>query len=112
MKMKNIKYKNVKTTVDGIKFDSKKEAARYSELKLLQKLGKIKSLELQKVFVLAPSVVINGRKRPPLKYICDFYYVDGLRGFVVEDVKGVKTASYVIKRHLMMSTLGIKINEI
>lgn len=106
------KFKNVKTTVDGIKFDSKKEAARYCELKLLLKAGKIKSLELQKVFVLAQSVIINGRKRPPLKYICDFYYADNLRGFVTEDVKGVKTAAYIIKRHLMKSVHGIAINEI
>lgn len=107
------KYKNIKCEIDGIKFDSKKEAARYCELKLLQKAGKISGLELQKVFVLAPSVVINGRKKPALKYICDFFYANHLRGFVVEDVKGgILTPAYIIKRHLMKSVLGLTIIEI
>lgn len=91
-------------------YASKREAARATELAMLQKAGIIQDLKEQVVFILAPSVVIQGRKRPPMKYIADFVYMeDGKR--VVEDVKGVKTDAYVIKRHLMMSVHGIEILE-
>jgi hypothetical protein len=73
--------------------------------------GRIRELERQKVFILAPSVVVQGRKRPPLKYIADFTYLrDG--NLVVEDVKGVVTDSYRIKRHLMMIVHDIEIQEV
>ncbi|MBN1114444.1 MAG: DUF1064 domain-containing protein, partial [Oligoflexia bacterium] len=56
------KYKNVKTTVDGITFDSKKEADRYSELKLLERAGKIKDLILQPKFEIIPAYEKDGKK--------------------------------------------------
>ena len=107
------KYRNEKTEVDGIIFGSAKEGNRYLELKLLEKAGIISDLKLQVPFVLAESVVLDGRKKPSIKYYADFTYT-GNRGFVVEDVKGGrsgKLAVYRLKKHLMMSVHGIEIIE-
>jgi hypothetical protein len=107
------KYRNVKT--NG--YSSKRESKRAEELKLLERAGAITELREQVVFELAPSVVVQGRKRPPLRYIADFVYFSpdidkrGLWNRVVEDVKGVKTNVYIIKRHLMKSVHGIDILE-
>ena len=90
------KYRAIKT--NG--YASKREAKRAAELKLLAKAGKIQELREQVVFVLAPSVVIGGRKRPQMKYIADFCYIENGKA-VIEDVKGVLTAVYKLKRHLM-----------
>ena len=91
-------------------YASKKEHARATALKQLQSAGIISELREQVVFELAPSVVIQGRKRPPLRYIADFVYVeDGNQ--VVEDVKGAITDVYRVKRHLMASVHGISIIE-
>jgi hypothetical protein len=107
------KYKNTKTTVDGITFDSAKEARRYQELTLLQKCGQISNLVRQKVFTLAPAVILGGRVKPSLRYICDFsYWQDGQE--VVEDVKSdvtKKLPAYRIKKHLMRHLYGIEITE-
>ena len=118
MPAKPSKYRNNKTLLDGIIFDSKVEAERYAELKLLEKAGHIKNLERKVKFELAPGVVINGRKRPPLRYYADFtYFVTnqclGCKNMVVEDVKGSEkvTEGYRIKRHLMKSALNIDILE-
>lgn len=108
------KYGNRKTEVDGIIFDSAKEARRYSDLKLMEKAGKITELERQKVFVLAPAVVLHGRKKPSLRYVCDFHYIkDGLT--VLEDVKSKATAenrAFRIKEHLLMHVHGLAITLI
>jgi hypothetical protein len=95
---------------DGITFHSKKEWMRFNQLKMLEKAGKIQNLALQVPFVLAPAVTINGRKKPPLRYICDFQYQEyGV--IVVEDTKGFRDAVYKIKRHLMSSVHNITIKE-
>ena len=105
------KYNNIKTEFDGIKFDSKKECARYAVLRLLERGKVISDLKLQVSFELAPSVIVAGRKRPPLRYICDFTYIENGQ-LIVEDVKGGSlTQAYIIKRHLMASVHGIKILE-
>ncbi len=105
------KYHAQKTEVDGIMFPSKKQAERYKELKLLEKTGEIGDLQLEVPFVLAPSVVINGRKRPPLRYFADFVYREVPSGNqVCEDSKGMRTEGYRIKRHLM-AILGYQIRE-
>lgn len=91
------KYKNIKTILDGIKFDSKKEANRYNELKLLERANKISNLKLQVPFELIP------KQKDELKvtYKADFMYFDKeLNEWIVEDVKGVKTKDYIIKRKL------------
>lgn len=104
------KYRNQKTTIHGKTFSSKRESQRYCELLLLERSGAICELKLQVVYILAPSVVIHGRKRPAMKYICDFVYVqDGKE--VCEDVKGMRTAVYICKRHLMKSVHGVEIKE-
>ncbi|OJA82927.1 hypothetical protein BGV71_14245 [Burkholderia ubonensis] len=107
---KQPKYRNVRCEYDGIKFDSRRERDRWVELMRQRNAGEISNLERQVVFVLADPVVIDGRKRPALRYIADFVYErDGAT--VIEDVKGRITEGYRIKRHLMASR-GLMITEI
>lgn len=112
------KYLSKKTIVDGITFDSAKEARRYSELKVLERAGKIEALELQKPFVLCGSVVLNGRRKPALRYIADFCYralEDGDFYRVVEDVKSPATRklpAYRIKVHLLKAIHDIAVIEV
>ena len=97
------KYKNKKTIVDGIPFDSKKEAGRYQELKLMTRGGLIKNLELQPEFEILPAYRRNGKKVQNIKYIADFKYTDIQRGIeVVEDVKGFKTNVYKLKKKMFL----------
>lgn len=107
-----MKYHNRKTEVDGIVFDSKTEAQRYTELIALQNLGVIKNLQLQKsYFLVKGGKWENGRKYSPVKYVADFVYeLDG--DLIVEDVKGFKTKEYVIKKKLMKERYGIEITEV
>ena len=104
------KYGNKKTVLCGITFDSKREAERYLELKAMQQRGEISSLELQKVYILAESVIINGRKKPALRYIADFVYLQDGK-IIINDSKGMLTDVYKIKRHLMKSVHNIDILE-
>jgi hypothetical protein len=86
--------------VDGIRFDSQKEARRYGDLKLMQKAGIIQNLKCQVVYQLSVC-----------KHIADFVYTcDGME--VVEDVKGYRHPVYKMKKKLMLSELNIKIKEI
>lgn len=122
------KYGNRKVTVDGITFDSQKEADRYEELKLLEKAGKISDLQLQRKFVLIPEqrqfsmeIYTRGSKKGCFKpgkvleretsYIADFVYAENGE-FVVEDTKGFRTEAYIIKRKLMLKEHGIRIREV
>lgn len=100
------KYGNKKVTVDGIEFDSKKEARRYSELKLLERAGEIQDLQLQVKFELIPKQ--KGERA--CNYIADFVYTENGQT-VVEDTKGFKTPEYIIKRKLMLERYGIRIKE-
>ena len=109
------KYRNKKVIVDGIEFDSKKEAIRYQELKLLEKAKKITELKLQVPFILLDNYVLNGKKHQGIKYIADFVYIDIETGkYVVEDVKSsaTKTQVYRLKKKLFESRYGIEIKEI
>ena len=101
------KYRNVKTKINGIEFDSKKEANRYIELKILQKAGIIKDLELQKKYELIPKQ----KNERACYYIADFVYTEN-GNKIVEDTKGKKTKDYIIKRKLMLYRYGIKIREV
>ena len=113
------KYGAMKTEVDGIRFDSQKEANRYFELKLLERVGEIHDLQRQVTFVLIPvQRDYNGKVlERSVKYIADFVYYandgDGWRQ-VVEDVKSpaTRTAVYKIKKKLMLSRFGIQIKEV
>lgn len=112
-KARKPKYSNVKTEVDGILFDSKKEANRYVALKLLERIGDIEDLVLQPKFLIADAVILDGRKQRARYYIADFQYVDAATGkTVVEDVKGIKTAAYRAKRHQMMLAHEIEVKEV
>ena len=95
------KYHSKKTTIYGITFDSKKEANRYSELRLLEMAGKIKDLRLQHQFILQPSFRKNSKTIRAITYVADFVYYDFERmKIVVEDVKGFKTKEYMLKRKM------------
>lgn len=100
------KYHNIKTIIGGIKFDSKKEARRYQELKLLFNAGKISFLETHPRF----EITVKGKKI--CTYIADFRYLDESQNKIVEDVKGVKTSIYRLKKKLMKAVYNIEIQEI
>lgn len=111
------KYRNQKETriIDGkpVTFDSKREAARWDELVLLQKAGKIFNLRRQPRYVLIPAQRIDGKLvEQPCVYVADFAYRTKDGAEIVEDAKGVKTPVYIIKRKLMLLVHGIKITEI
>jgi len=99
------KYRNRKTVVDGVTFDSAKEARRYGELKILQRAGQISGLHLQPSF----PIVINGVKT--CTYKADFGYINKSGASVVEDVKGFKTPIYNLKKRLMKAVHGIEVLE-
>ena len=95
------KYHNKRTTVDGITFDSKKEARRYAELKMLEKGGAISQLVLQPRFELQESFKKNGKTYRKIEYVADFMYRDNEKNVtIVEDVKGIKTDVYKLKRKM------------
>lgn len=101
---KKSKYSNVKVTVDGIKFDSAKEANRYKNLKLLQEQGIISDLRLQVAYEL------NQGGTHSLKYYADFVYLSG-GVTIVEDCKGYETVTYKKKERLMKKIHGITIKK-
>lgn len=107
------KYHNQKTFIDGIRFDSAKEARRYSELKLMQKAGEIDGLQLQTPFELIPKQVDDSGKviERAVTYKADFTYWQNGR-LIVEDVKGIKTDAYKVKKKLMLWRHGIRIQEV
>lgn len=97
--MRHSKYNAVKTKIDGITFASKMEAARYGELKLLLKAGKIKDLVLQPTYILDEKLEKNERKYRAVVYKADFKYYDVEKNKeVIEDVKGHKTKVYKLKK--------------
>ena len=126
--MRRSKYGNRKTVVDGITFDSKKEANRFRELQLLERAGKITALQRQVKYVLIPTQreftneiykkgAHYGHFKPgkvlekECSYIADFAYIqDG--AYIVEDTKGVRTEAYKIKRKLMLERYGIQVKEV
>lgn len=119
------KYHNRKVkTSDGIVHDSRKEANRWLELKLLEGAGKIVELKRQMEFLLIPpqyeEIETGNRKRKVKKklieracvYRADFVYHDEKGNLIVEDVKGLRTRDYIIKRKLMLYVYGIRIREV
>ena len=102
---KRSKFGAKKTEVDGIIFDSKREATRYYDLRVMQSAGLITGLTLQVRY----DLVVNGEKIG--RYTSDFnYYENGQ--LVVEDTKGVKTRDYVLRKKLMKAIYGIEIREV
>ena len=126
------KYNNKKIIVDGIKFDSKKEALRFKELKMLEKAGIISNLQRQVKYTLIPAqyertgeVYAKGNNKGKLKkgrlierecaYYADFVYIQS-GNTIVEDVKGYRDGQaynlFVIKRKLMLYVHGIIVKEL
>lgn len=122
-KPKNSKYGARKAVLDGVKFDSQKEARRFAQLQLLEKAGEISDLKRQVRFELIPAhyEYYQGKDGKPRKgacierscyYLADFVYLDKDGVQVVEDAKGFRTDAYVIKRKLMLHVHGIRIKEV
>ena len=127
---KGNKYGSRKVVIDGETFDSKKEARRWQELKMLERIGEISGLQRQVPFELIPNQYVptgefyqRGQKKGQPKmelaersccYIADFTYWRYGRPdtIIVEDTKGIRTKDYIIKRKLMLYIHGIRINEI
>lgn len=105
------KYHNKKTTIDGILFASKKEGNYYTKLKLMQNVGLIWNLELQKKYILQASFTFNGKKIREISYYADFVYEDK-DGLHVLDTKGYRTDTYKLKKKLFIKKYGIDIEEI
>jgi len=99
------KYNNTKVVFNKIEFDSKKEMNRYIVLLNMARIGKITALELQPKFLLEEGFVYNGKKERDINYIADFKYKKG-NDLIVEDVKGMKTEVYKIKRKLFLKKYG------
>ena len=98
------KYHNTKTVADGIKFDSKLEAERYAQLKIMERAGVIRALELQPSFDLIPSFRKNGKTWRKTVYKADFRYILAEDdSYIIEDVKGstaVITGVFRLKQKL------------
>lgn len=105
--MRPPKFRNRKTVVDGITFDSAKEARRWSELNLLLRAGQISELERQEVYRLTVSDQLI------CKYVADFSYLEnGVH--IVEDVKSDHTRKlpvYRLKKKLLRACYGVEIRE-
>lgn len=126
--MRGNKYNAQKHEVDGIKFDSLKEAERYCELSILQKAGEISDLQTQVKYILIPAqreegwIGSHGAEHKgklierEVAYYADFVYKDKDGNTVVEDVKGYKDGGayslFAIKRKLMLYIHNIRIKEI
>ena len=110
--VKQNKYGNEKTVVDGITFASRKEASRYQELKMLEKAGEIVGLVRQQRIELIPKTKLY----KAVSYIPDFVYFDKREGKTIyEDVKGYKGGSayqiFSLKKKLLYWRHGIEITE-
>ena len=109
------KYNNTKVELDGLKFDSQKEARRYAELKQLEKAGIIHDLRMQVAYELQPGFYDNeGHKQQAIKYVADFCYLTKDGEEVIEDVKSPatrKNAVYRLKKK-MMAYRGYYITEV
>lgn len=104
------KYRAKKTVVDGITFDSRKEADRYLVLKGMEEDGLIENLRRQVRYELVPAFDVDGKHYRPVYYVADFAYVEDGKE-VVEDVKGVRTDVYKLKSKLFARRYGMSIKE-
>lgn len=97
------KYNAKKNKIDGHLFDSKREAERYCELKLLERSKEIRNLVLQPRFLLQDKFKDKqGKTHRKIEYVADFLYIDKQGRNVVEDVKGVLTEVYKIKKKMFL----------
>ena len=96
------KYKNKKTIVDGIKFDSEMESHYYIYLKQLKEIGEVVDFVLQPTYLLQEGFDLNGKRIRPITYKADFkvIYKDGHEEVI--DVKGKLTEEFKIKRIMLL----------
>lgn len=112
MYQKETKYHSRKVKLDGITFDSQREANRYAELKMLERAGIISHLRLQPEYaIIEPHKRDDGTTERGVKYRADFAYFKGEKE-VVEDAKGFRTKEYILKRKLMLEKFGITVKEV
>ena len=121
---KGNKYGANKMTINGIQFDSRKEARHYQDLFLLLKAGEISDLRMQVKYILIPAqrepdtIGPKGGRKPgkviehEVSYVADFVYKDREGNEIVEDTKGFRTKDYIIKRKLMLWVHGVRIREV
>ena len=106
------KYGNRRFVSEDGTFDSLKEFRRWQELKLMQRAGVIHDLKRQVPFELIPAQKENGKViERAVTYKADFTYTENGET-VVEDVKGIRTKEYILKRKIMLWEFGIKIKEV
>jgi len=103
--MTRSKYRAIPVVIDGHRFASKAEGRRYTELRLLEQAGEIDNLELQPRFDLIVAGIDVGT------YVADFRYLSPA-GVVIEDVKGVRTPVYKLKKRLVRALHGVEIVEV
>lgn len=106
LKAKRSKYGAQKCVIDGIKFDSKKEAFRYAELKVLERSGVIENLRLQVPYIL----IQKSKYGRAIEYVADFVYIENNK-VVIEDAKGFRTPVYKLKRRMFAEKYEIIIKE-
>lgn len=104
------KYHARKTVIDGITFDSRREADRYLVLKSMEEDGTIEDLRRQVRYELVPAFDVDGKHYRPVSYVADFVYVEDGKE-VVEDVKGMRTDTYRLKSKLFARRYGKAIRE-
>lgn len=123
--MRRNKYGNKKAKAKGKVFDSTTERRRYYTLSMLEKAGEISDLRMQVPFELIPAIYETQEVQLKTKtkqvqklvqrathYVADFVYKDAEGNEVVEDVKGFRTAEYLLKKKMMRAFLGITIQEV
>lgn len=111
---KESKFHSKKVVAEGITWDSKGEYNRWCQLKMMLKGGLITDLQRQVSFILAPAVILEGRKKPAMKFTADFAYRECGR-LVVEDFKSPITAEerpFRMRIHLMKSVHDIEVKII
>lgn len=107
------KYHSRKVTVNGVEFDSHREARRYQDLQMLQRAGEISDLRTQVKYTLIPAQKKpSGGVERACTYTADFVYRDKSGREIVEDAKGVKTQQYIIRRKLLLYVHGIEVREV
>lgn len=114
-KRKRHKYSAEPVVVDGIRFDSTKEAERWQQLQLLEKAGQIHALQRQRPFTLSTVSKRDGLERPIGEIVIDFVYRDVDEQLVVEDVKSEVTKEiplYKWKRKHFETQYGLTIREV
>lgn len=104
------KYHARETVIDGITFDSRREADRYLVLKSMEKDGLIENLRRQVRYELVPAFDVDGKHYRPVFYVADFVYVEDGKE-IVEDVKGMRTDTYKLKSKLFARRYGTSIKE-